>query len=535
MSEGLTKINLLNESIIWAQTKEETLSHEEKESIKKAYTRFEQPFVNFEDGSFSPSPYSPYRQINYQLSLPETLVLNHQNPTKKQMSLIQRMGEKFNSLIQFTKKHPWLMTGIAIAVLLFIITTYLAISAAFGHKTIYIFKASPELGIGMAFMTLYYGVYLINMCRRVIVKDNLEQQIHSIQKKIDLRGDFTTKIIENYYLNKKKIVKKFKYLNKKIENTHTASLNIRQKTRLAHEKLRQEYQKANKTLDKIKHYQKTLEDLLPDHSPNTKNSIKKVLKKLSKSLQDCPTELSFPELPEELPEIPLLTVNSETISSGDSGDFELIAEENVKKAQSIGKCFHLLLQNIKIFIKENPGSFALIIVGLAICLLAGVATSFWLHGVSSIYLFGSLTIMTIIPMFMYGLSLIYEGHNSRTINNLKRTIENVKNHDIKREGMLRKEKEKLDKIQFEAKKKFQEFRDYWQKIHQIESKIHTQALEKLNIRKISQWYKIEGLCKGILNSITPAYPEINKSIVETFLKDGHEGAVIIGNHLREQL
>lgn len=401
-------------------------------------------------------------------------------PDKKNISSMERLGNGFNRVTRFAWNHPWLTAGIVIALLLFLATSYLTVSALMGHTSIAILGAHPELGASIAAMTLYYGVYLVNMARRAALKDDLE-------KGIEAQNALRKKIVDEPDTNISTLVAD---MNKEISKINDHFAKIKDDTTHAHGVLKNQYDKANRSLKKIQAYQKQLGDQLPEEA-------KSLLRQ---------TELVCPILPETALQIKSLDVDTDVI---EFPDFVTDAmEKRIRKGRSLGKKFTDFFKETGSFMTKNPGSTTLIFGGVAICLLGGVGAFFWLHGYSGIYFYGSLSAMTILPILIYGGSLVYEGYNSGTINDLRKKLLKMEENKNEIEEAIEREKNRLDEISHQARGTLRELSLKLEELHQFESE-HVKARKLLEDYNIEQWHKIEGKCESLIDTYTNLFPNLN--------------------------
>ncbi len=501
----------------WQKVSDEFISARERSEIMSEYVVGDRPLSMLDE----PRAFGPLEAQHKSLSN-LVAVFKEQHPTEEKLSVMKRMSRGLNRAAEFVRKHPWLSAGMVVAILLFIATSYLTVSALMGHTSIAIFHAHPEIGAGIAFMTLYYGVYLLNMSRRAALKDDLE-------KRIEAHNEFKNKLISRRELNIQEIVED---MNDEIGETNRSLQLIQKEMHLAHQEVKLQYDKANAVLNRVKEYQQTLITLLRENLPTAqKEDVMEALERASAAVRSGGDTLVFPEMETELPLVPVMKIVSEHIEIPDTVTENM--EENARKARSMGQKFKGLFTGMNKFMSENPGSASLVISGLAMCVLAGVASYFWLHGMSNMYFFGSLSAMTIAPMFIYGLSMVYEGYNSGVINDLRRQLNRIDEDNEKRNEALDQERERLNKIARQARGTFQQFTKSWQEFHQVESEKHKLALEGLRERDVSMWQHAEGFCEAIIRSLLRIYPEIEPVEARRVLSEPAKGAVIAGTAHRD--
>lgn len=268
----------------------------------------------------------------------------------------ERMETRFDQTLALAKKHPWLTTALVAALFLFVACSYVTVQALLGHTTISLFHAHPELGAGMCFMTLYYGVYLLNLAKRARLKDELEYKIATLPaREAELRAELNAK-----------------------------------------------FTRAKETLHELHNYSNQLIaarstlatdgfDELIGRAQNTVVEGFTLIGREADETQGVELNLSFPEM-----------------------------ERNLELSRSIGsKCLNLVKETGS-FMRENPKAALMIFGGLLMCGLGGVALYHWSSGMTNAYFLGGLSLLTIMPMLGYGVCMLYEGYNRAELNKLER-------------------------------------------------------------------------------------------------------------------
>ncbi len=298
-----------------------------------------------------------------QLSPSRSFDLTSPVPTEKQLAVIERMGNKFNEMTEFMGSHPWLSAGMVIAVLLFLATSYLTVSALMGHTTLTLFNAHPQIGAGVAGMTLVSSISLINMCRHAAINDK------------------STKLIEQSNFEETEDVEKRALRSQaKLNKRHT------------------EFQKNQaKTLEELK----AIREALGKYKDSYEQKFKADLETITSSIEilEAQAPLAEPKF-----EVDLAPIQTESM------------KENKEIAQSIVKSTESLFSKIATYTLENPAAATLFVIAAGMLALTGVGTILFLHGMTHAYFLGTLTSTTLVPMLIYALTMVYEGHNSYVIN-----------------------------------------------------------------------------------------------------------------------
>lgn len=134
-------------------------------------------------------------------------------------------------------------------------------------------------------------------------------------------------------------------------------------------------------------------------------------------------------------------------------------------AEKLGEFF----SSIGSAIKSNPASKGYYALGFAILALAGFGLYLWLNGYSDVYFFGMLSLPTLVPMAIYGLSLMYEGWNNSSINEQKKALEKINEEKGSRLKDLESKASKIAVIEETSQKSLSKFKQEWGKYLSAES------------------------------------------------------------------
>lgn len=403
----------------------------------------------------------------------------------------------------FAKNHPWLTAGLVFATLMVGVTAYLTVQAFLGHDTISILGAHPEIGGGLTFMMVYYTVYLINLCRRSALKDDLEARIHEHNKFIDELSQ--AKDVDLEALGKR--------MNAEIMKLGVTFLEIEQQQSATQEVLQQQFDKAKLAHENIKNLQQGLLRLYREQGTTmpegTRVVVEQTMDQLSLAIRDGArmAALEFPSRA-STPVIPTIEILPSTIVIPPLQTETMKA--NAEKLLSFREKIQSLLAGAGTTLKQSPGSMALFVGGLGMCVLSGVAIFFYLHGATNLYFFGSLSLMSIVPMGIYGISLIYEGYNNATIGSLQRDLEEIERNGAARKEALDNEQKRLERIQQSAAVTLQDFTSRWTEFQKIEAahiKENTRVLAQENVAGLAV---VQEKCETTLRLLYGNNPDIQR-------------------------
>lgn len=439
---------------------------------------------------------------------------NPENEVKK-----GRIREAFSNLGQFIKNHPFYTVGLIVGLILVVGAAHFLATSLAGHFNISIFNAHIIVGGGVVFMAIYYGVYLINMARRASVKDDLEAQVEAHNKLV--KHIFTSQDhdLQQHVLG----------LNRNISLAAEGNLKLREEAKRQEASLIQTLQASESSLAHMVRTQRALLLSVTANQPQeTRDALLQGLDKLTKDISEGAALLNS-RSDEALPLIPFLKIETQ---QGEIPDQVTDAmEDNQLKLCSMGERFVALLEDIGNFVVNNPGSTFLIFSGFLMTLAAGVGVYFWFHGATNLFFIGSLSILTLAPMVIYGFSFIYEGYLSGLINDLRRKVKQIEQDNEKRIAFLEDEQRRLALIQTQAQESLQDFQQSWVEFHQRESQRLNSLSTKIEQQSIKQTTIVEAMAGLLETLVAPLFPssEEAKSSVRNALNQQAEGAILLGN------
>lgn len=441
------------------------------------------------------------------------------NPNPENQAKKGRIREAFSNLGQFIKNHPFYTIGLIVGLILVVGAAHFLATSLAGQFNISIFNAHIIVGGGVVFMAIYYGVYLINMARRAAVKDDLEAQVEAHNKLI--KHIFTSQ--------DRNLQQHVQQLNHDISVATKEHLKLHEEAKKQETSLRKTLQASESSLDQMVKIQKTLLLSVTANQPTeTKELITRGLEKLTEGISEGAALLNS-RADEAMPLIPFLKIETQ---QGEIPDQVTDAmEENQLKLRSMGERFLILLQDIGNFVVDNPGSSFLIFSGLLMTLAAGIGVYFWFHGATNLFFIGSLSILTLAPMVIYGFSFIYEGYLSGVINDLRRKVKKIEQDNQKRIESLDEEQNRLALIQTQAQESLQGFQKSWVEFHKKEGQRISALTAKLEQSTVTQSTIVEGMATLLTKFVAPLFPspEMAKSSVVSTLNQQAEGAQFCGN------
>lgn len=391
--------------------------------------------------------------------------MNQFKEDEKHVEIGQRQVNNCNKLTAFAKSHPILTAGIVAGILLFLVGAGIAVHALMGHATLTLFHQQVALGGGIAIMAIYYGVCLVNMARRTALKDEAQKQLESAEKLKEQIGEKSEKGIENIK----------KELNGRIA--------------LLQQKKIQEYNKAVEIKAVIKKYRDQLLKLTQNSVPTSQLPYVNTALERANVVINAPTLHFEPEQP-ELPFIAEIVIP-------DVPTLEM--KKNAQTAEQMQGSFSKLVH----FVKENPGSLLLMLGGLAIAALGGYGAYLYLHGASSLYFFGTLSVTTIAPFMIYGLSLAYEGYFNSETNRINKQLESLNRKDLENLRKISEGGEILEKIKAEGEKVIQSLGKEW---------ANYQGKQGIDVEAVGEWERVKGVCEGILGMLGELPVESQKAL-----------------------
>jgi hypothetical protein len=421
-------------------------------------------------------------------------------------------------LASFANNHPWLTIGFTLAILLLAGAAYLTVQNFLGHETLTIFQAHPVLGLSVIGMLVFYTAYLINMCKRAAMKDALEA-------KIEAQNKFTQELAKTKELDMEQLVKK--------KNAHILTLG---RQFVETEKIHQEQYKAlAKRRDDVKQTVENIEkcqtwligalvklgqtmstrDIEKTQSTLTQATLaidrggrllnatfpEKTAAPLIPQLELLPSSVTFPPIPTEA------------------------MEKNKQKLLTLGEKLKNLLDGMGSTLKESPGTVLLLAGGVLMCLLAGVAIGFYLHGFTNLYFFGTLSLTAILPLAIYGLSMIYEGYNRATILKLEKDLENLEKNTQERTAALATQEQRIERINTEANTTLEKFSTDWASFQTQETTRLQTITQKLQDSEEKSLSAIENQCVTLLGDLY--YGQVPPEEVKRLLDEKAKGATIL--------
>lgn len=486
-------------------------------SLKKAFEDVSTPITPLPPPVPDVKPQSAKDDIltkTTQITLDPTIIPSERKGT------IERVKGRVGEVVSFVKKHPFLAGGMVLGVLL-LFCAFPTLASSFAQITgVTLFHAQLTIGLGLGLMIFYYGIYLINLARRAAVKDELESKLESIQSNQSSLGKTTSEEEMN------KIVKD---ISSQAQTLKTEMLEEVENRKSKQDNLEKTLYQMTSQSELLKTKQ-TLESLLEGigfkNLPIEKQTEIKILFKqisdqvtsgahaltkerplfVNESETPIKSEQFFLEPVFEAPQLP----NEMTLSPPSSATQ---AERKVMQATIKSKLGDLI-SSIGTFAKEKPASFALIVLGVIFTLVAIPALVYWMHGFTSVYLLGTLTLAGVIQFIVYGVSLIYEGYNSGMIDQINKDLLKIEEDGKQRKEELQKMESQVERIQEKGIQSLAQYKTAWEK--------HLSSLNENFQREItifsesSQRQKLLNDCKNAIIEILQVKPELLPSSSEQF-------------------
>jgi hypothetical protein len=409
---------------------------------------------------------------------------------------------KMQSLGTFAKQHPWLTAGFLVAMILVICTAYFTVEALLGHTTVNLFMVHPEIGGGLSFMGIYYSVYLINMCRRAKVKDDLEARVQAHNQLNDELGKSKSADVKILTAE----------MNRGVSDMKKTLMSTEMHLRRTFEDQKKRVENAQKNLTIIQAKKRSFEDLLVTKKNLSEEAKRQLIDAITTASQaiEAGARLVLTKVAsaESRPEIPFLVLETGEISFPPLQTEEMKNNQE-KQKRAVGK-IKTALEGLQAYLIQNPASRMMWITGLAMCLLAGVALAFYFRGATSIYFFGELSLAAIVSMVIYGVSLIYEAYNNTTIERLKDELKKIEITNEQRRQSIQNELEKLDSIRQSAQKTFVDFAQNWNTFLNLEVSQLTQNLDEL--RSVEE--KNNTVFNKFADTLFSIFSEISKDVTQ---------------------
>jgi hypothetical protein len=406
--------------------------------------------------------------------------------------------EKMQKIGTFAANHPFLSMGFLVGLLMVAVTGYLTFEALLGHQTIALFHMHPELGGGLTFMMIYYSIYLISLCRQAAIKDEETARIK-------MHEEFRKELTKSRTHNLKDLASRMNIKTFKLAEDYLAMEQDIQKTRSI---INQELDTARKSLQEIKEYQKSIFQLIEAHAYKmptaTAESVAVTFIKMCAIIRSGEEELlaNLPEIT-KVPGILKLEFEDNLLDFSEKNEMS----DNVKKLARFKKAMTSFFKNIRLYLKNNPGSVSLMAGGLLMCILTGLAFYFYAKGASDIYFFGELSLVTIAPMAIYGFSLIYEGYSNSSITSLQQKLKELEQEDVKEIRELTEELNRLENIKKQTAKTFEKFQNEWLQFLKLESHSNMEMQQKIQDKQLRVWEETKALAEKILEIIKPIYKD----------------------------
>ena len=393
------------------------------------------------------------------------LVIESEKIPPQRKDLLAKLQKSSSELADFAKKHPFLTAGFVLGII-FLFCAFPTLASVLAHESgITLFHAQLAVGMGLVMMTIYYGVYLINLARRAALKDDLEARVELLTRREEslLSGEadqeFGAKVIQDA---------------KKIGEVGQQKIDA----------LRQQYQESERTIlnaeknrDRLIETQKKLQahinsvffpqlpQEMQDSARRLNESFSNEIRNGAKHLASFEPMILTPELVLEIPEAP----TPKQIAN------QQIQQQMGEHMKGFFDTLGGYLGSFVSMVKENPISMLIGLVGTVFTLLAIPALTYWLSGYQSVYLIGSLGLLGAFQFVIYGLSLIYESYNSAMIEKLKKELKSLEETTNAHEEKILQAKEALEKIQKQAQISLETYQQGWSNaIHYLREDIEVQ-------------------------------------------------------------
>jgi hypothetical protein len=401
-------------------------------------------------------------------------------------------------------------------------TCYVTVHSLLGHTAISIFQAHPELSGALTFMSIYYSVYLINLCRKAKIRDDLEARVHAHRQ-------FTNELMRGSKID---ITAQTQAMNRNIQDIGKRLITTENNLRKTHDRVEKRWAEAKSVREKIEEYKKGLLQLYRQHgefAPQQKQEMPETAFVNAANVIREGAQFFTSQFPsvEEIPKIPQLEfLEAKTLIPFDETE-EM--KQNQLKQGALLKTMEATLDAIGPFLKKHPFSTTLLIGGLAMCILSGLALDFYFHGATNMYFFGALSITAILPMMMYGLSLVYEGYNSAIINGLEEELREIDENSRVKMQAIEQDLERLDNIKKTASATFDDFVSKWTAFQAIESEQLYKDIEA--IEEATPWKSVEDVSKFLLDTLRPTNPDLSLPETKRVVQGYADGALIMGANL----
>jgi hypothetical protein len=468
-----------------------------------------------------PSPYANPQAMSDEII--ERDVINTETPVPQNVAKRGALLQKMQQLGQFAAKHPFLTVGFVIALLLVACTSYLGLHALLGHATVSILEAEVAVGGGTVFMTLYNAVYLINLCRRAKLKDDLKA-----------RAKINNQNIDQDLKNKQKDLQRLENQIDSIKkDTIRTSIEQEKINREAHEATYKRLKEAEENLRKIEEYKTDMHGLIhkrPEGQEETAEAIRAAIQKIENKITDgakllvATALVESEKFPKEIPKEPKeskFDLNTKIIwPSGITSKMKKNQLKVLTLKQKLGKNINALATTLK----NNPVSSALLMAGVVMFALSGVALYFYLGGATSLYFFGAIDLMSIVPMAIYGLSLIFEGYNSFTIQSLENKMREDKKRGDEQMRALEEERARLNGIFDQTNKKYADFNKSWGELQKLEVQVLEQEARVQEI--IQTIHDVALKSETLVEWVKKTFAAIETQRANRIVEDAIRGATI---------
>lgn len=413
----------------------------------------------------SPEETVDFQHAKNQITSADVITLPKEVKNGKNKAIQKRVEEKSLDLLKFAKNHPFLTAGFILGII-FVLCSFPFIGLSFAHIG-GLAMLHTKIGLSMGLAAFFYGIYLINLARRASIKDDLEAKL---QAQKQLRESL---IQDSSTLNVKKHIQEISAAAKGIETKTRERITTLKRQ---HTVIKASLTKSSEEEQFFQQSIQTLQNLMQStHFSHLPSGLQENAKKCLKNAQiefetgqvaiwDLVQEKKeggweIEEMPE--PQFILPTLPAEIEIPKELSDTQ---KKNQLVKKTISQKMAQLVNSAQMLAKDNPGSVALMVVGIITTLIAIPALAYWLRGYQSIYIIGSLSLAGIFQFVIYGVSLIYEGHNSIIIKRLSEELEKIEASMKEQETAYRKIHEELTDFRSKAMKSVTEYQENWQTV-----------------------------------------------------------------------
>lgn len=452
----------------------------------------------------------------YQPSSPDSNKLNVSTPKTEFIDLektekhpenletLDNIRQSVGKVFDFAKRHPFLTAGFVLG-LAAIGTALPSLIGSFVTSHIQLLNTDFVLGAGLAMMSLYYGVLLINLARQGASKDQLEQVIDQAR---DAANALLTKNRELAEQEQKNFLGDVETLGKRA--THKLDTFKTQLNQQLEGRIDSHSQLQTTIANQLESVQQLITQNVFKDRPDLQEQAQGLLSKMSQEIQRGATLLS----------------DSATLYSVDEIEIpEYLTQEqqnNKKIEESITRALEELYESIHIpsfseigqFIKGHPFSSLAMFAGFSFALLAIPVAVLSAHGVTFFQGLGTISIESAAQFFLFGVLLIFGGYSGSKINKLNEQIAKIQ--------------KEIDLVHAVGSAAVEEFHNYVNKLQALALSLHGKKIEEIAqkdqiyLRFINDYHRLLEAQMGLSPAQLPSHEQLNQTF--SHLQEGARSA-----------